>query len=374
MESCWSFKWITTWDEIWDRKFIERWISWLDQSKNSNIFYHPSIVRVWFDVYKNLRNIKPRFLVSEDERGIIVFFPLVLDCGSWKDGWVRSLHPVGFGEFDYLDPIVVDNKDYFSFEDFYRELENELMNFHKKEWNVLRLPRLRFITERDAVPVKHQEQTAIIDISKYHSFEQFLSDCSRNVRHDLSRQSRRISKLGNVVLRCYTENELNEASARLQSMIDFRHQKWPNHYNPPGFFNNLVNQCIREGILLFSTLEINGKPGSFLLGFLSKDTVYCYISVYDPEYAIYSPTKIHISYLIKKYIEEKFSYFDLLRGEEEYKDQWNVTYVVLRSIESVNTDILSIIKVFIGKNSRRFLNRIWRYKHPQDLILSILKK
>jgi len=78
----------------------------MEKSPDAHVFFEPSMVRAWYETYRNRRRIEPRFLIFRPNSECTVFYPLVLDRGRWKDVWLRVIEPVGHNGFDYQDPIL----------------------------------------------------------------------------------------------------------------------------------------------------------------------------------------------------------------------------------------------------------------------------
>jgi CelD/BcsL family acetyltransferase involved in cellulose biosynthesis len=66
---------------------------------------------------------------------------------------------------------------------------------------------------------------------------------------------------------------------------------------------------------------LNDEPVSAEYGFEYGQKMYWYLSGFDPKYSSYSIGNITL-FLIEECIKRGFREFDLLRGEETYKNHW----------------------------------------------------
>ena len=77
MESKWTIRWITDWDEIWSSAFQERWKRLFAESVLSNVFFHPLHVRAWIDYYGGVDRFEPCFLMAGTDEGSEAFVPFL---------------------------------------------------------------------------------------------------------------------------------------------------------------------------------------------------------------------------------------------------------------------------------------------------------
>lgn len=109
------------------------------------------------------------------------------------------------------------------------------------------------------------------------------------------------------------------------------------------------------GATHFSTLNIEDKPIAWHLGFEYAGIYYYYMPAGDHEYSKYSPTKIHLYYLIKRAIINGLYKYDHLRGEETYKQGWSNGVDLVNSLRLSSNGIGSKIK-YIAINIKDFFN------------------
>jgi len=79
---------------------------------------------------------------------------------------------------------------------------------------------------------------------------------------------------------------------------------------------------------------VNGANVSYLLGFLSGNWLFWYLPTYRINYSKYSPSHLHINYLIEEGIRKGWFGIDFLKGSELYKYSWSneeakiITFVI----------------------------------------------
>lgn len=82
---------------------------------------------------------------------------------------------------------------------------------------------------------------------------------------------------------------------------------------------------LRRGTLRLHALLLAGEPVAVLYGFVQRDRTYMYLSGLDPRASSCSPGMLLLHHAIAQAIGEGHAAFDMLRGDESYKDDWGVT-------------------------------------------------
>jgi len=319
---------LTTWGEVWDPAFVSEWRGWIDQSPDAHVFFEPSLVRAWYETYRELRGIEPRFLVAREGSERIVFSPLVFDRRGWKDGWLRVIQPAGHNEFDYHDPICSGPCTKEMSSSFWIALKHELDN-GSIDFDLLCLPRIRESCAGRLQGFQETGKSPFLDLSISESFEDVLSSLSGNMRQGIRRKQRRLEKLGETKLRVFDKGEVGPATGMLTGFLRTHKARWPQAYRAEGFFERLIVNVLPQGLLHLSTLECDGRPISWHIGFVHKLRFYWYVPSYDSEMSRYSPGQIHLAKLINEALSQGVEAFDFLRGEERYKLEWTAESVGL---------------------------------------------
>jgi len=345
MNKNWTFEWITDWNEIWSDKFISQWKVWLDQSWSGHVFFHPALVRAWVETYTPLRDINPLFLIAR-HGDITVFFPLVMWKRNWKNAFLREIIPVGFSDFDYHDPVVVGSEDDFQCVAFWKSLIAELKN------QGITFDRINIagITKRLAGQGNNWQNDEICpycDIFKFTNPEQFLPTLKKKLRGNLRKRIRRLHKQGELTFHVYSGNNLAEALSSLPEFLNIHSMRWPNAYKAPHFHENLLTYGIGDNIVHFSELRLVGKPISWRLSFVDHQKLYSYFHTADPEFAKFSPGKVHLLKCVEDAIRLKLSIYDFLRGNKSYKSGWATNLIKLSKFALGQQKITSRVKCFM---------------------------
>jgi CelD/BcsL family acetyltransferase involved in cellulose biosynthesis len=146
-------------------------------------------------------------------------------------------------------------------------------------------------------------------------------------RKDIRRQRRRLAERGRVSV--WLPGTIDEAQAVLEEFFQVHDEKWISQ-GFPGMFQNAAQRNHFHAILErlwgrsvhFSTLRCGTVNVSFHFGFFADGWMQWYRSSYRPEFAVYSPSKIHISMLIEQGCQSGWKGIDFLLGAEAYKGLW----------------------------------------------------
>jgi CelD/BcsL family acetyltransferase involved in cellulose biosynthesis len=85
------------------------------------------------------------------------------------------------------------------------------------------------------------------------------------------------------------------------------------------FFQDIASAFDDMGWLRLRGTFLSDKLISILFSFQLQQTVYLFNSGFDPEAAYLSPGIVSICQDIQSAIDERITYYDFLRGNEEYK-------------------------------------------------------
>jgi CelD/BcsL family acetyltransferase involved in cellulose biosynthesis len=159
---------------------------------------------------------------------------------------------------------------------------------------------------------------------------------SRSHRIDVRRQRKRLSEKGPVSL--WMPATIAEADAALSAFFQVYDEKWltqgyPGKFQDPAvrhYHRALMRRLWERGIH-FSTVRCGAMDVSYHFGFFSGGWLQWYRPTYRPEYAAFSPGKIHVALLIEHGYKAAWQGVDFLLGEDPYKAMWsNETLDVVR--------------------------------------------
>lgn len=334
-----KFKWITDWETIWSDDFINQWNGWLDQSENGHAFFSPDIVKAWVETYNPIEDIKPLFCIAKIN-DTIVFLPLVLWTRNWKNAYIKMIIPVGHGVFDYLTPLYVKKPNKIIWEEYWKNLAEDIHNNFAKEYDLIEFLSIR--KEYAAPSWALEDICPISDISSFSTLDEFIASRKSSFRHTIKRRLKRFHELGAVEYKIIYDTK--EALEYLPKLLDLHKQLWPNAYKAPLFHKNLMIQGLKNGKLHFSILSLNSEPISYVLSFVHQGRYCHYMSAYDLEYRNHSIGNLHILNCFEDCIQKKFHTYDLLRGDEAYKFDWTTGLEEVYGFTYTNTKISTLCK------------------------------
>lgn len=320
----WKFNWLTRWEEIWDPAFVTKWQTWMDLSPSAHVFFHPALVKAWVDTYLPLRDIRPYFLVAQSDE-TIVFLPLVLWRRNWKNAFQKLLIPVGFSDYDYHDPIVVNPKaeESFYFRSFWKAFERQMLLTKKHiAFDRLCLNGIRQAFSGSSDQWVSEEISPWVDLRKFNQSENFILSLKKSLRGDLRRQERRMTERGEVKHLVFSTGMLADALGELSPFLTAHSRRWPDAYKAPNLHKNIVSHGMKANLIHFSLLLIGNEKAAWHLGFQMRDRYYYYLPAHETKFDRFSPGKVLLLKCIEDVINKGVSVFDFLRGDESYKAGW----------------------------------------------------
>lgn len=347
----WDFEITEDWDIIKGNTFIEKWNNLLEKSFSSHVFFHPSMAFAWIDTYLPIRKIMPIFIWGKTKSGNEAFFPLVLWYKNWKNIFLKTIIPVGYSDYDYHDPIFKFKPN--DLDIFWNDLFFVLRNRYK--YDTIDISGIRPIVIGTYFKWKKSDICPFLDISKFSTSEDLMNFFKTKLRGDIRRQIRRLEEKGKLELIEY--NDIGEVDKTFDDFMYYHSLKWPNAYKAPGFHRNMISNGIKNGIVHFSSLNIDNKPIAWHLGFVYNNVYYYYMPAGNSEYSNFSPVKIHLYYLMVNAIKKGYKIYDHLRGDENYKTGWSDNYIDLYNCSYQNSEILSKIKFHILNIKKNILHR-----------------
>ena len=334
----WNFKRLNTFDE-------ELWLEHLNNAEVSHVFFHPILIKVWLDTYKPIRNIEPIYVEATSDDGNTALMPLVLWKRNWKNAFIHLIVPIGYSDFDYHDPIFKRRPQDDELSSYWDGLIGFLKQYNADEivFDGIRTEMTDNIQQWQKIEISPN-----LDISNMKDGDDLLSFFSSNLRKNTQRRIRRLNEKGNMQFKIF--ESADEVPPKIWNhFMSVHSNKWPNAYKAPGFHNNLLRNCSPNGPVHFSTLLLEDTPISWHLGFEFKGVFYYYMSTGNTDYAIYSPAKIHLYYMILRAIHKKFRLYDHLRGDETYKSGMSNGCTYVNTLIVTNSSLGSLLKHYVLK-------------------------
>lgn len=348
-----KYKWITNWEIVYSETFQQQWLNWHNRSVNSSIFTHPVLAMAWIETYRPIRNILPLFCIAT-EGDTMIFIPLIRWKRNWKNSFQLLIVPLGHSDFDYHDPLIIStNKTQHN--DFYFVLLHEIKKTHL--FDKIELNGFRNLADQQGW-MEESDYCPYCELELFKDRTDFLGSLKTSLRGDLKRQERRMQEKGPITLKSYSGNKILKALDVLPQFLKYHSLRWPNAYKAPGFHQRLVEYGLPLGIVDFTELRMGDTIVSWHLGFRDKQRYYYYMPAINPEFAAYSPGKVHLLYLVEQSIKEGLIIFDHLRGEENYKTGWTNQVQKLYSYTEKSNNLSSRIRNWSAETGKDLIKRL----------------
>ncbi len=334
--------WITGWDEIYSAEVQQIWLNHFTLDATATVFQHPQMGMTWLDAYRHNRDLKPLFCLMQN-RFQSILYPLVMWCRNGRNAHQRLVIPVGFSDFDYLNPLVISSENTAFPADYYAIITHELT--HKFRADAVQLTGIsRSVKDMHYAEMFTRQICPLLHLNRFDGFDGFVANLKASLRGDINRQCRNLARMGGVSLHLYRAHETDEMCLSLSELLAHRALRWPHAYSVEGFYPRLVHNMATGGLLHFSELRVNNEVLSRHLGFVFRNRFYYYLPASSPLYSHFSPGKIHLFYLHKWAFDNGIAIFDHLRGDETYKRQWADSFECVNGLRIENRRPISLIK------------------------------
>ncbi len=170
--------------------------------------------------------------------------------------------------------------------------------------------------------VEEQEPCLVLPIAG--AGEELQNLISTHFRKKLRYYRRNLAPLS-----CDTVDERNLDSA-MDALFTLHAARWERRGMPGMLADNVAQRFHRQvaramldaGALRMYTMRSRDRVVAVFYGFASGDTVYYYLSGYDPDLEKLSPGTLIVAHAIEQAVRAGVTTFDFLRGAEEYKHAW----------------------------------------------------
>lgn len=341
----WRFELIVQINGTWPKSLLCEWFDLAENGEYSHVFFHPDMAEAWVETYKPLRRIEP-FVIRAIWGENVAILPMVKWHKNWKNAFQTVIVPIGYSDFDYHDPIFKYQPDDKETAAFWADLTDFLKKGFACDSIVI-----DGITDRIAcgnLEWKRGEICPLMKLDGINSESDLMSFFKTSLRGDIRRQIRRLEEIAPLSFKEYPSWDSIPAETFNKFMIQHS-QRWPNAYKAPLFHENMLRIGLEAGIVHFSTLSVGNTEIAWHLGFSFRGRYYYYMPAGNQDYLKFSPTKIHMFYLVRRAVLQGYAIYDHLRGEENYKSGWSndSQYVNHSTIQSER--IISKMKINILK-------------------------
>ena len=330
---------ISIWQELWE------------QNGPESVFLAPEWLLTWWEEFGEDRRLCV-LLVIKDQ----VIIGLAPWCIEYRWG-CRILRTIGHGFIDYEGVLI-------------RKGTESWVLASLQQW--LRESKLydeavfdRLLTEPWALECdqwskgklisRHCPSTvsAITDLSK--GWNTVLQKVGGKLRRDTSRQCRRLSLKGQLRLRQIIG--VDDLRDRFPTLLQWKRTRYRNRYfradtniyGEEGFWGDpqvarfylkVAERLFVRDCLAFSYLELNGEMIAALWGMEKGGIFFDFAAAFSPGYESYSVGRFHVWLLMQELCERKFTAFDFLNGDEEYKRIWRPTIRPLHGVQLRRTNMM----------------------------------
>lgn len=290
-------------------------------------------LEAWWRHYREPHHALCTLLVHDDEGRLIGVAPWYLEA-TWKAG--RVLRPLGTGEVcsDYLGLLVAEG----CREPVARALADWLDGPEAPRWDWLDLHGVAADDQDTAAfsdelarrghPRHQLQRERTWPAALGATWDAHLATLSRSRREKIRQLWRREFGAGSSVVRTVeTPAELDEG---FRILVDL-HQRRRHALGQPGCFTSprytafhreVMERFLALGRLRLQRIERHGQPIATEYDLLGDDTVYYYQTGLDPAAEADRPGWLQVLASLKRAIEEGYTTFDFLRGDEPYKASW----------------------------------------------------
>lgn len=303
------------------------WRATLAEAATGQLFLEPEWVLPLFETYGG----RPRVLLLRGPEGARAAALLEARC----TGGARVLRPPGLGVSDYLDLLLPDDSAAAS-----RAVATLLDGLRRAGgWDLFDLPNLPSESPTAELVVRAARERGM-DAERIRtygrpfltlegSWERFLGSRPQKLRYNLRTRRRQLAALGEVRYRHYTRPE--ELAAPLERAVAIHARRWAGQRTGTTFsrserarrfYAEAARRLAARGWLDFSTLELDGRPIAFCLGFVYRGRYHYYLPAFEPELARFGPSTDLLAHLIERAYGAGLAEFDFMLGDEVYKAQW----------------------------------------------------
>jgi CelD/BcsL family acetyltransferase involved in cellulose biosynthesis len=313
------------------RIIADEWRDLYGRCPGATPFQHPEWVISWAETCSPdcIRVVEVR-----SENMLVGLAPLLI----YRRGEERVLAFMAGGISDYLDLLVdpqYESEVAFAIIQAIQELDR---------WTTLDLTDLpansvlhRTMLAQLATP---HDQCSCVQLPK--TREELLQHLSKRQRANLRQAGSRIQKADGARVEMATVQTL---TGFLDDLFRLHAMRWLRNGQPgvladekvKAFHSKVVPALHAEGILRLHRLRLREHTVAVMYTLLHRETVFCYLQGYDPEFAALSPGTYLMFAVMQDAIVSGMTKFDLLRGEEGYKHHWRAQSQFTHRIQLSNT-------------------------------------
>ncbi len=320
----------------------KEWNHLLERSGNQSIFLTWTWLKTWWEVYGE-DNEFWWLNVNDTDGTLIGSAPLYVR--RLRNGLIlphRELRFIGTGapvSPEHLDILAEPQRR----DEVLSAIARYLLN-HQREWDVLLLNDLSNKSSANnalklADLLSGMNQIAMIEdqypfapyVSLPKTWDEYYESLGKWLRRTITRQRNKQTRELDMSFYVWTpkDGDFEGAFEKFEKLYGLRKEtmsvenKFEKSAGYQKFHRLLASRFAEEGRLNLAFLKIGNREVACEYTFQYMKTLYSYQCGFDPEFGKNNVFKVLRSFVIEKAIKDGLTEFDLLRGEESYKSDWN---------------------------------------------------
>lgn len=285
------------------------WSSFAEIVDGLTPFQLPAWLLTW---WRHFGSGHLQVLVFREENSTVGVVPLL--CHEWQGR--RQLTLVGSGISDYLEPAIAPGHE----EQVIRKLGAHLLN--NCDWDVCDWQDLAADSPLAALG-RVEDDTPCSEIRLNGGFEEYWALRSKDLRRNLRRYRSRAEQDGPLefaVTCCADLCLMNE-------LIRLHGDRWGQQGQPgmvatngsAEFLRDIACEFERLQMLRFFSLRYKDEIVAVSLGFLCRNTIYSYLSAFEPRYEILGFGRKLLYESLRHAYGQHYHAWNFCRGDEPYK-------------------------------------------------------
>lgn len=243
----------------------------------------------------------------------------------------RQLTLLGSGISDYLEPLL--HQEYAP--QILRQLRAYLQS--NTDWDLCDWQDLAFDTPLHLLGGTLGEDTGCSEVLLRGTFEEFWRGRPKDLRRNLRRYSERAATQGAVTF--HVNSDANDEL--LKSLIRLHAARWERRgesgtiaeNNSADFLVDVAGHFASRDQLRIFAVCFGENVAALVLTFLHHNTVYSYMSAFDPEHEILGFGRALLYESIRYSFEQQYRAWNFCRGEEHYKFSWGARPIYKRRLQ-----------------------------------------
>ncbi|HEX3684193.1 MAG TPA: GNAT family N-acetyltransferase [Bryobacteraceae bacterium] len=288
-------------------EFRHEWRSFVETVDRLTPFQLPAWLLTW---WRHFGSGRLQVLVLSEKGSTVGVVPLFRH--KWQGRAQLTL--VGSGISDYLDPAIAPGRE----EEVILKLRGHLLN--DCDWDICDWQDLAADSPLAAL-ARVQGDTPCSEIRLNGGFEEYWARRSKDLRRNLRRYRSRAEQDGPL------EFAVTCGTGLMNELIRLHGDRWERQGQPgmvaanssAEFLRDVAREFERLQSLRFFSLRFKGEIVALSVGFLYRNTIYSYLSAFDPQYEILGFGRTLLYESLRHAYGQHYIAWNFCRGDEPYK-------------------------------------------------------